>query len=67
MITPKQKKEYLKSGKHWCPWCKSAKVECEDTDPDDQLITDYWYCRECRRSWAAVYTLTNIEEVFEDV
>lgn len=65
MLTPEQKRNYLSSQGN-CPFCGSGTLCGDSYDCEGGSVAQRIECEDCGKSWHDIYTLTDIEEIFED-
>ena len=61
MLTEEQKKKYLGSP-YLCPYCGSDEISLGKVTADVNRAVQNISCRQCKKRWTNIYTLTHVEE-----
>jgi transcription elongation factor Elf1 len=61
-LTRKQKKEYIKSGAQFCPFCKCDDITSSEIDSSGTIALNSVKCHGCGREWGEEWKLTDITE-----
>jgi hypothetical protein len=57
---------YLKHPHH-CPYCETEQIEGGNLNTGDCHVWQEIKCLKCGKEWIDVYSLTDVEESFEEV
>ena len=61
MLTEEQKSKYLASP-YICPYCGSDELTLGKVTADVNRTLQSISCRQCKKRWANIYTLAQVEE-----
>ena len=61
MLAEDQKKKYL-TAPYLCPYCGSDELSLGKVTADINLAVQNISCRQCKKRWTNIYTLTQVEE-----